>query len=90
MLEAKEGVGKKFEAAFAKAIGPTLKEKGCLEYQLNRDAKAPTKYLLYERWDNLESLEAHLRSKHITALLEELGDLLAGPPDLRVMLPADR
>src|SRR5262245_39834258 len=79
-LKTREGAGKKFEAAFAKAIKPTRKEKGCLAYDLNHDPKTPTRYLLYERWENLASLEAHLKSAHITALLKELGDLLEGPP----------
>jgi quinol monooxygenase YgiN len=87
-LQAKEGAADKFEAAFARAIAPTRKEKGCLAYDLNRDAKSPTQYLLYERWENLASLEAHLKSAHITTLLMELGDLLAGAPEVTVLLPA--
>jgi quinol monooxygenase YgiN len=84
----KEDAGKKFEATFAKAVKLTRKEKGCLAYDLNRDPKTPTRYLLYERWENLASMEAHLKSAHITALLKELGDLLEGPPELRVLIPA--
>src|SRR5262245_47234733 len=88
LLETKEGTGDKFEAAFTKAVGPTRKEKGCLAYDLNRDTKATTKYVLYERWQNLASLEAHLNAPHITTLLKEVGDLLAGPPEVKVLLPA--
>jgi len=87
-LKAKEGTREKFEAAFAPAIKATLKEKGCLAYDLNRDTKNPNEYLLYERWQDLPSLEAHLKSQHIATLLGALGDLLDGPPELRVLLPA--
>jgi quinol monooxygenase YgiN len=87
-LQTKEDVGAKFEAAFAKAVAPTRKEKGCLAYQLNRDGKKPANYLLYERWQNLAALEAHLKAPHITALLGEIGDLLDGPPELHVLVPA--
>lgn len=87
-LRVKEGSEDKFATAFAKAIKPTRKEKGCLEYQLNQDAKMPTQFLVYERWENLASLEAHLESKHILTLLEEVGEMLAGPPEVRVLLPA--
>jgi hypothetical protein len=38
-LQAKEGMQAKLEAAFAKAVKETRKEKGCLSYDLNRDAK---------------------------------------------------
>lgn len=87
-LEIKEGMADKFEAAMAKAIKPTRKEKGCVTYDLSRDTKTPTQYLLYERWQNLSTLEAHLESQHITTLLKELADLLAKPPELRVLVPA--
>ena len=36
----------------------------------------------------LAALEAHLKTAHIGMLLAELGDLLAGPPEVRVLLPA--
>lgn len=87
-LEAKEGMQAKFETAFAKAVKATRKEKGCITYELNRDAKTPTKYLLYERWQDLPSLDAHLKTPHITTLLKDLEELLAGPPDAKAMLPA--
>lgn len=84
----KEGAGPKAEAAFAKAVPPTRKEKGNRAYELNRSAKAPAEYVLYERWQDLAALQAHLRAPHVTALLAELGDLLDGPPEVRVFVPA--
>jgi quinol monooxygenase YgiN len=87
-LQVKEGNGAKFEAAFAPAIKATRKEKGCLAYDLSRDTKTPTHYLVYERWSNLAALDAHLKTEHITTLLREVGDLLAAPPEARVLLPA--
>lgn len=88
MLKVKEGSGAKVEAAFTTAVKATRREKGCLAYDLNRDAKAPQQYLVYERWQNLAALEAHLKSQHITALLGELEALLAAPPEVRVLVPA--
>jgi quinol monooxygenase YgiN len=83
----REGAEPKFEAAFAKAVKATRAEKGCLAYDLNRDPRAATQYLLYERWRDLRSLEAHLKAAHITALLKEVGALLAGPPEVQVLTP---
>jgi quinol monooxygenase YgiN len=86
-LEAKDGMQAKLEAAFAKAVKETRKEKGCLAYNLNRDAKESTRFLVYERWKSLADLEAHLKSPHITALLGELKELLTAPPEGKVLLP---
>jgi quinol monooxygenase YgiN len=85
-LQVKDGTGAKFEAAFAKAIKATRQEKGCLAYDLNRDAKTPTRYVVYERWQNLAALEAHLQAAHFATLMTEIGDLLAAPPDVQVVL----
>src|SRR5690349_3326136 len=45
-VRVKEGAGKLFEAAFAKAITATRKEKGNLGYDLNRDTQDPSRYLV--------------------------------------------
>jgi quinol monooxygenase YgiN len=85
-IEVKEGAGAKFEEAFAKASRLTHKEKGCLAYDLNRDAAMPGRYLIYERWQNLAALDAHLKTDYITALLRDLGDLTAGAPQMSVLI----
>ena len=87
-LQVKEGAGEKFEATFAKAVKLSRKEKGCIAYDLNQDPKKPTNYTVYERWQDLAALEGHMKAEHITTLLKDLGDLLDGPPEVRVLFPA--
>ena len=87
-LQVKEGMHAKLETAFVKAAKETRKEKGCITYDLNRDAKDPTRFMVYERWKSLADLEAHLKAPHITALFDELKDVLAAPPEGKVLLPA--
>jgi quinol monooxygenase YgiN len=87
-IEAKPGMGKQLEAAFAPAIAATRKEKGCLAYDLGRSAKSPDAYVLYERWASLDDLKAHLAAKHIAELLPKLGELSAAPAALDLYLPA--
>ena len=87
-LKVKDGAGDKFEAAFAKAQKETRKEKGCLTYDLNRDAKEAGRYLIYERWKDLAALEAHLASEYIKTLLAGLGDVVDGAPEVKILVPA--
>lgn len=87
-LKVKDGTAEKFEAAFARAIEATRKEKGALAYDLNRDPKAAGRYLVYERWKTLADLEAHLASEHLKALGGVLGEVLDGSPEVRVLVPA--
>jgi quinol monooxygenase YgiN len=87
-LKVKEGMGEKLEAAFARASGPTHKEKGCLAYDLNRDVEHPERFMLYERWKSLADLEAHLKAEHTRTLLGEMQGIGDGAPELHVLLPA--
>jgi quinol monooxygenase YgiN len=87
-LQVKEGTSAKFEAAFAKAIKATRQEKGCLAYDLNRDAKLPTRYVLDEHWQNLAALEVHLKAAYFATLMAEISDLLAAPPEVHLYVPA--
>ena len=87
-VKIKDGSGPKFEATFAKAITATRKEKGNKAYDLNRSAKSPNEYIIYERWQDLAALQAHLKTPVITALLAEIGELADGPPELKVFVPA--
>ncbi len=87
-VKLKDGAAAKFESAFAKAIRETRKEKGNKAYDLNRSTKVANEYIIYERWQNLAALNAHLNSPHITTLLATIGDLLAEPPAVKVLVPA--
>jgi quinol monooxygenase YgiN len=88
IIQVKEGAEAKFEAAFAKAIAGTRTEKGNLAYQLNRSATMAGHYIVYERWQNLAALEAHMKSAHIAALRAATGDLRMGASEVKVYVPA--
>jgi quinol monooxygenase YgiN len=83
----KEGQGPKFEAAFAKAIAKTRKEKGCRAYDLSRNEKVPGEYVLYERWDGVEALAGHLKSEHIVQLGKDREGTTEGNSEVKVLVP---
>lgn len=83
----KDGQGPKFEAAFAKAIAATRKEKGCRAYDLSLNEKNPHEYVLYERWDNLDALAAHLKTEHIKQLGKDNAGTTEGSADIKVLSP---
>lgn len=88
LVKIKDGEGEKFEAAFAKGRAGTRKEKGNITYEMSRSAKNPNEYVVYERWTNFAALQAHMKAPHFTAMIGEIGDLLAGHPEVKVFLPA--
>ena len=50
-----------------KLIEPTLKESGCLQYDLHQDNDDPAVFLFYENWENRELWQAHMNSPHVAA-----------------------
>jgi quinol monooxygenase YgiN len=87
MAKVKPGMQDKFEAAFAEAIKETRKEKGNTRYDLNRAADEEGLYALYERWDSVAALEAHMKAMHTQKLLEAIGPMLEGAPQVNVGIP---
>ncbi len=53
--------------ALLKIIEPTLKEEGCLLYDLHQDRNNPNLFMFYEIWGTRKLWEAHNISPHILA-----------------------
>ena len=64
----KPGLAEEFARRFsAEVIAPTLKETGCLRYELLQDEKDDHQFALIEEWTTAEDLAAHGQSAHIAA-----------------------
>ena len=48
-----------------KLVEPTLKEAGCLQYDLHQDNENPEVFLFYENWESRELWRRHMESRHI-------------------------
>jgi quinol monooxygenase YgiN len=83
-IKVKDGSGPKFEQAFAKVAKESRKEKGNRAYDLSRSTKNPNEYMVYERWETLAALAAHLKTAHFQDAAAAIGDLGDGAPDIRV------
>lgn len=58
--------------AFEAPLAETPKESGNIMYLLNQDADEPEKFLLVERWKNLDALASHLAQPYLVQLLQDL------------------
>jgi quinol monooxygenase YgiN len=85
-FKVKEGQGPKFEAAVAKAVKETRKEKGNLAYDVSRSAKGST-YVIYERWANLAALEAHLKTAYFKETTAAVDPLLDKDIEIELFVP---
>jgi quinol monooxygenase YgiN len=64
-------------------VAPTVKEKGCVFYQLHQNLKDPQDLCFLEEWESEEDLDAHGQSAHIQAGRKLIPDLVEIPADVR-------
>lgn len=50
-----------------KLIEPTLKEEGCLQYDLHQDNENPAYFMFFENWESREIWLEHMEKPHLKA-----------------------
>jgi quinol monooxygenase YgiN len=71
-----------------KCIGETQKEKGCLSYEGYVSVNDPNLYVVVERWETREDLNAHGRAPHIKAWREYAVPYRASPTVIEIISDA--
>ena len=79
-FQVKKGEEKTLLDAAKPCIAATVKEKGCKRYELHQDLETPTKFVMFERWDSVADIEAHMGAAHTKKLLGTLAKIADGPP----------
>jgi quinol monooxygenase YgiN len=69
-------------------IAETLKEKGCVSYEGHVSVNDPNKYVVVERWETREDLNAHARAPHIKIWREYSTPLRASPTVIEIISDA--
>jgi quinol monooxygenase YgiN len=95
-IEVAEGRCQDFLTEFGKIVPEVLKENGCLEYApmvdvptgIGRELPArPDVVTVVEKWESIETLEAHLIAPHMIEYRKAVKDLVKGA-SLRILSPA--
>lgn len=69
---AKPGLEQKLEQLFRSVVDTTLREEGCISYQINRDIENPRRFVFTEEWQSQADLDRHLAAPHLQALSEQV------------------
>jgi len=69
-IEAKKDRIDLVKSELLKLIEPTLKETGCIQYELHQDNKNPTVFMFYENWKNRELWQEHMNNPHLAGFLK--------------------
>ena len=72
-----DGKADEFQAVAKKLVEETRKEKGCIFYECCKNSDDPSKYIMMEKWESDESIEAHMQTAHFLELIPKMRALLA-------------
>jgi quinol monooxygenase YgiN len=90
VLKVKPGQGEKVaEACLKMAEAVRLHEKGCLLYEPYLPVDGAPEIVFIEKYTGLEALEEHRSTPHYRELMLAVQDSLEGPPEVKVLKPAD-
>ena len=64
-IEAKPDKIDLVNAELQKLIAPTLKEAGCIQYDLHQDNQNPAFFLFFENWETRELWQDHMNNTHL-------------------------
>ena len=74
-----------FIAGHKKCIAETLKEKGCVSYEGHTSIHDPNTYVVVERWETRDDLNAHGRAPHMKVWREYSAPLKAGQTVIEII-----
>jgi len=63
----------------------TLKEKGCISYDGNVSVNNPNQYVVVERWETRDDLNAHGRAPHMKVWREYSAPLKVKPTAIEII-----
>lgn len=70
------------EKALRAAVRSVHSEPGCLRYSLHRSIGDPVRFVMIEKWESEEALDAHGRAPALRELGAQLDGKLAAPPEV--------
>jgi quinol monooxygenase YgiN len=66
-------------------IAETRKEKGCIAYESHTSINDPNLFVMVERWESREDLDAHSKAPHMTVWREYSAPLKAAPTVIEII-----
>ena len=58
------------KAELLKLLEPTVKEAGCIQYDLHQDNENPAVFVFYENWESRELWQEHMNNTHLAEYMK--------------------
>ena len=88
-MRAREGKEGNVRDVLTALVVESRQENGCLQYDMLVGDEDPAEFALYERWESMGLMNAHLRSRHIEVAYGLTSDLIEGTPKVVSYVPAE-
>ena len=69
----------------AEMVEKTVKEEGCIKYELFQDIKAPEVLVIVEEWESEEALSRHMASEHFRRIVPQLNELREKASEVNIL-----
>jgi quinol monooxygenase YgiN len=87
-VSVKPDKAKDFIAAAKEIIAKSNQEAGCTLYQLYQDPYDASKFVFVEEYKNQAAVDAHFATDHFKGFGAKIGDMVAGPPQIKIITVA--
>ncbi|MFD0765687.1 putative quinol monooxygenase [Mucilaginibacter lutimaris] len=74
-----------FDTELKKLVEASLKEEGCLAYELYQYKDEPTKYVIEEEWVDEDALSRHMEAPHYKYFVHISPVLLETAADVKIL-----
>ena len=69
-----------------KLVEATVKEDGCIKYELFQDLKDSKILTIIEEWENKDALDKHMNSEHFCEIVPILSSFMEKPAEVNLYL----
>lgn len=83
-LQTVEGKGDEFEQEFRKLVPQVLNDPGTIAYAVHRSLNDPTKFFVYEKYEDREALQKHGATAHFREFSRATASMLQGRPTVEL------
>lgn len=67
-----------------KLVKKTVKEVGCIKYEMYQNTKEPTELIMLEEWDTEEDLNNHMSSEHFKRIVPQMAEYLRKKAEINI------
>jgi quinol monooxygenase YgiN len=65
-------------------VETTVKEDGCIKYEMYQDEKNPSILIMIEEWETIEALNNHMSSEHFKQIVPQMSECMNQKPELNI------